>query len=151
MWRFALTIVAGGLLTSVDAPKGDVEMFEGTWKVASHRKSVGESDRPREPMVVVIKGNDLVVKAKAAEVRATFRIDPTATPKTIDLRGKLWMIPVTISGCYRLLDGDTIQLRWSDRGKRPSGFSSWHLEEGESEVVLIREKSYQGERVAIHP
>ena len=141
MWRFALTIVAGGLLTCVDEPKSDVETFEGTWKVASHRKYTGESDRPREPTFVVFKGNDMVVKTKDAEVRATFWIDPTATPKTIDLRGKLWKLPVTIPGCYRLLDGNAIQLRWSERGKRPSGFSSSHLERGEREVVLIRENT----------
>lgn len=140
MWRFALTIVAGGLLACVDESKSDVETFAGTWKVASHRKHTGTSDRPKEPIFVVINGNDMIVKAKAAEVKATFRIDATATPKSIDLRGHLWMVPVTMPGCYRLLDGDAIQLRWSERGKRPAGFSSSQLEQGEREVILIREK-----------
>jgi uncharacterized protein (TIGR03067 family) len=140
MWRLALTLVAGGLLACVDESKSDVETIEGTWKVASHRKSTGETDRPKEPILLVFKGNDLVVKTKDTEYSATFSIDPTTTPKTIDLRGRLWRLPVTIPGCYQLLDGDAIQLRWSERGKRPSGFSSSQLEKGEREIVLIREK-----------
>ena len=143
MWRLALTLVAGGLLSCVDAATSDVGTLEGTWKVACHRKSIGESKRPKEPIVVVFKGNDLIVKTRDREFRATFRIDPTTTPKTIDFRGKLWVFPMTISACYQRLDGDgdAILLRWSERGERPSGFSSSHLEKGESEVVLIREKS----------
>jgi uncharacterized protein (TIGR03067 family) len=140
MWRFALTVVAAGLFACVDESKSDVEAFEGTWKVVSHRKYSGECGRPREPIVVVFKGNDLVVKTKDTEVRATFQVDPTATPKTVDLRWELWKVPVSTPGCYRMLDGDAIQLRWSERGKRPSGFSSSALEKGEREVVLIREK-----------
>jgi uncharacterized protein (TIGR03067 family) len=140
MWRFALTVVAGGLLAGVDESKRDLETFAGTWKVASHRQPTGTSDRTKEPIFVVINGNDLIVKAKAAEVKATFTIDATATPKRIDLRGHLWMLPVSMTGCYRLLDGDSMQLRWSERGKRPAGFSSSQLEQGEREVILIREK-----------
>jgi uncharacterized protein (TIGR03067 family) len=133
--------MAGGLLTFVDDSKSDVKTFEGTWKVASHRNSAGKSDRLSEPVILTIKGNDLVAKTSNAEIKATFRIDPARTPKTIDVRGTLWMLPVTIPGCYRVLDGDAIQLRWIQRGKRPSGFASSDLEWGESEVILIREKS----------
>ena len=140
MWRFALIIVASGLLTCVGASKGDLGMFDGTWKVARYRRYAGESDRPNGHIVVVFRGNELTVRTRDSEVKGTFGIDSTTIPKTFNLRGKLWKIPVTILGCYRLLDGDAMQLRWSEQGKRPSGFSSSHLEKGEAEVLLIREK-----------
>jgi uncharacterized protein (TIGR03067 family) len=141
MWRLALTLMACALLIFIDESRSAVETLEGAWKVASHRKYTGESGSLREPILLVFKGNDLVVKTKDAEVKATFRIDPAATPKTIDFRGTLWKLPVTIPGCYQYLDGDTIQLRWSERGKRPSGFMPSDLEKGEAEVILIRDKA----------
>jgi uncharacterized protein (TIGR03067 family) len=133
--------MAGALLSCVNKSNGAVETLEGTWKVASHRKYTGKSNSRRQPVVLVFKGNDLVVKTMDTQVRATFRIDPTTTPKLIDFRGTLWMLPVTVPGCYRLLDDGAIQLRWSERGKRPSGFTSSDLEKGEAEIILIRERS----------
>jgi uncharacterized protein (TIGR03067 family) len=138
MWRFTLTILAGGLLTSVDAPKSDLDMFQGTWNVAHHRGYIANCGGTEERALVVFDGNNLILKTKDREKKTAFRIDSAKTPKTFDLQGKLWKFPVWLPGCYEMYR-DAMRIRWSEEGKRPLSVSST-LEKGQTELILIREK-----------
>lgn len=82
----------------------------------------------------MIEGNTLTWKARDAQPRTSFKLDPTTTPKTLDLQGTLWSLPVTLPGCYRL-GGDALVIRLGQQGKRPQGFPSGRLKAGETEMV----------------
>jgi uncharacterized protein (TIGR03067 family) len=140
MWRFALTILTSGLLISADAPRSDLDLFHGTWRIVRERRKLEESDRPNEPSLMIFEGNNLTWKTKDAVAKTSFKIDPATTPRTFDLRGKLFNFPVTLPGYY-MFKGDFLLIRISDRGKRPPRFPSPQLENGETEYVLIREKA----------
>ncbi|WP_406694197.1 TIGR03067 domain-containing protein [Singulisphaera sp. Ch08] len=140
MWHFALTILASGLLFFADAPRSDLDLFQGTWRIARERRNLENSDRTNEPSLMIFEGNSLTWKTKDAEAKTTFKIDTTTTPKAFDLQGKLFNFPVTLLGYY-MFKGDALLIRISDRGKRPSRFPSPQLETGETEYVLIREKA----------
>ena len=142
-----LTVVAcalAGLMVSAawakDAP-ADKEAVQGTWKMVS-REVRGQSQPPGGPddSSMVFKGDRFqILKAGRVMIEGTFKMDPTAKPRTIDMHvdkanddahteGK------TSLGIYEL-NGD--DLRWCadepGHETRPSEFSS----QGERHMLVV--------------
>jgi erythromycin esterase len=111
-----------------DASRKELEQLQGTWRGISIKQDGQEL--PLEGglanLEVVIKGNERTVKAgDTVFSRAVFRMDPTATPKTVDvtitegtLAGK------SLLGVYEL-DGDTYRICLAKAGDpRPETIAS---------------------------
>jgi uncharacterized protein (TIGR03067 family) len=130
MNHFLLSVVACLLLLpciTADDDKKNNEPFQGKWKFVSivANGTTVPSDQ-FEKAVVTITGNKRVLK-DGDEVKsvATYKVDPTKTPKTIDisvsegiLKGK------NMKGIYEF-SGDTVTINVTlDGDERPTDFSS---------------------------
>ncbi len=89
-----LAVLAVGLLLAADdakdAEKKDLDQLRGTWTAASVEyggEKVG-GDIVKN-LAVVVEGDKMTVKGDSSEVekygKATLKIDPTTTPKIIDI------------------------------------------------------------------
>src|SRR5262245_23871401 len=92
-----LALLAVVLLVAADDPKDakkkDLERLQGTWAVASiEYNGTKVSDDKVNEMKVTIDGDKLSVKSEAEEVskygKMTLTIDPTTTPKIMDIEVK---------------------------------------------------------------
>ena len=130
MRLLTLLALAVGLLLAADHPKKDATKketarFQGTWKFVS--MEVNGKKKPNEDFdkyTVVLKGDQWTVsEGDKIAAQATFKLDPTQEPKTIDLtdavRRRL------IRGIY-FLKGDTLTVcdRGSEKGDRPTTFGT---------------------------
>jgi uncharacterized protein (TIGR03067 family) len=87
-----LALLVVGLLLAADAPKDakkkDLDKLQGTWTASSVEYN-GDKVLGDKEFKVVIEGDKLTVKSEAAEVSkygtATLKIDPTTTPKIMDV------------------------------------------------------------------
>lgn len=96
--------------------KSDQELLQGTWDVMSEEPQ----PKRKEPRQVVFRGNKLIAlkKGKRDGRPGQFRIDPTTSPKSIDMRiGDFW-----IKGIYRL-DGEKLEICTSAGKDRPTDFN----------------------------
>jgi uncharacterized protein (TIGR03067 family) len=91
MWRYSLLILvvfwgAGNRVRSEDAVKKDLEQFQGSWQaVAMHSDGQSASKEQVEGTRLIVEGNKFTLRVKDSVVTGTFSIDPTKTPKTIDV------------------------------------------------------------------
>jgi uncharacterized protein (TIGR03067 family) len=108
------------------AIQDELKRFEATWKFVSIEFE-GDSV-PAEKFQedrLVLKGKQSTSTVQGNTVHGTFKIDPAATPKTIDITftdgpGK----DNTLKGIYEL-DGDTQKICWAAPGKpRPTTFEA---------------------------
>jgi uncharacterized protein (TIGR03067 family) len=145
-WMAALTV---GLLMGAGAIKDDVkkekEKLQGTWKAVTVVER-GQARADADDHRVIFDGDNFTVK-KGDEtiIKATFKLDPSKSPKEIDIEvaeqkseknnGK------TAQGIYAV-DGDELKLCLDEPGgsDRPKEFSA---PEGTKRifVTLKREKS----------
>ena len=89
-----LALLAIGLLLAADAPKDakkkDLDKLQGTWTASGveYGGDKVESDIVKN-LTVVIDGDKMTIKGDSAEVekygKATLKIDPTTTPKIMDV------------------------------------------------------------------
>jgi uncharacterized protein (TIGR03067 family) len=145
-------IIATSLLAAEPAPAQDAKkeqaLFEGTWLVVSRElmgKKASEEELKNLNTKVVIKDDKITVWGADAgkdEVLAefTFKVDPTAKPRAIDLMGTSGVQKdKTVLGIYEFA-GDTLKVCFAPpMEKRPTEFaaakdSEWLL------VVYKREK-----------
>ena len=133
------------LLLAADAPKDDAkkeqDKFQGTWKPVSAERN-GEKAAPEavEKLRVLFAGDKLSMKDsdQAAREVATFKLDPAAKVKTIDLmltsgpeKGK------TSLGIYAW-DGDNMKLCIAKPGSdRPTEFGT---KAGSDQLLLVLKK-----------
>jgi uncharacterized protein (TIGR03067 family) len=147
MTRFILAALAVGAWLGqsicladekADAIKAELKRFEGTWKFESmvfEGKAVPADDFRDSRMT--IEGDRFTTKGRES-ARGTFVVDPTATPKTIDvaIETKDGGV-VKILGLYTL-EGDTYTICSGYPGKpRPAEFKAG---EGRGLQVMKREK-----------
>ncbi len=121
-----------------DAVKAELKRFEGTWKFVSmeiNGKAVPAANL--EDSKLIFEG-DRFRSTSEEQNKGTFAVDPTVTPKTIDIAvgegGK-----IKILGIYQL-EGDTYKICSALPGKpRPAEFSA-KAGSGCGLTVMSREK-----------
>ena len=122
VWKRSKTVGAARM----KAVQDELNRFEATWKFVSidvEGRSV-PAERFGEDRLI-LKGKQFTSTVRGNTTEGTFKIDPTATPKTIDITftdgpGK----DNTQKGIYEL-DGDTQKICWAAPGKpRPTEFEA---------------------------
>lgn len=142
---YRLVLAASTLFVAgaADAPKEDAPL-DGTWTVSK----IGRGGRkPPEELLkslkVVIKGDVLEMTDGKRGEPATFTLEPSATPKEIDLvfkEGPDGSVERTALGIYEL-DGDELKFAWrKDGGPRPKEFASISGERTSELLILVRAK-----------
>lgn len=145
-WRWLGVLWVGVLGVAgvcAGTPPDEVKKLEGTWVVTSATRD-GKAWVDLKEMTFA--GKELTLKSKDGkeqgfpfEQRLPFKVDPTRTPKAIDLRilsaGGWFTSNVDIKGIYEL-DRDTLKLCLGAQDKRPTEFS----DKGSSLIVLKRQK-----------
>jgi uncharacterized protein (TIGR03067 family) len=149
MSRHIGMVLVVGLMLAADAPKEndakkETEKLQGSWRGVSMERG-GEVEKERAPQFVLTfdKGQHILKLRDKVHAKGPFKIDPSKSPKTIDLTdttadpsdpsgGKAW-------GIYEL-DGDTLKLCTLDgkRERRPKGFNTKGTDV--TLVILKREK-----------
>jgi uncharacterized protein (TIGR03067 family) len=122
VWKRSKTVGAARL----KAVQDELKRFEATWKYVSIEI---EGDKvPAEKFEddrLVLRGKQSISTVQGNTVHGTFKIDPSARPKTIDITitdgpGK----DNSLKGIYEL-DGDTQKICWAKPGKpRPTEFEA---------------------------
>jgi uncharacterized protein (TIGR03067 family) len=134
-------VVAFGLMVAAGASAGgavakDKKRLQGTWVVQSVRQD-GKAKDDGKGTEVTFAGDNVTLRLKKGgeqkEMKATYKIDPTQTPKTIDVvSGK-----GTMRAIYEL-KGDTLRVCHKKiEEERPTEFS----DAGGVIITLTRKKA----------
>jgi uncharacterized protein (TIGR03067 family) len=138
-----MTFAAGLLVAAArgeDADKPEAKKLLGTWVVVTCEKDgekVPEKVLQGEVVRFIIRADSITIKVED-EIKSEERytLDPRAKPQAIDLTDKEGRIA---RGIYAL-DGEKLQICWTERGKtRPTEFAS-KPGSGFDLFVLKREK-----------
>ncbi len=126
-WMLLPAALSVGLLTAADAKddavKKDTEAMQGKWQLVSLERDGKTVDVPKDAVRVVKDDTYTITPRPGVTIEGTYKIDPTAKPKTIDItpttgdnKGK------TALGIYEI-DGDALKICWAPAGKdRPTEF-----------------------------
>ena len=141
-WMLLPAALTAGLLVAADAKdnavKKDMDALQGKWQLVSLERDGKSADVPKDA-VRVVKGDTYTVTPRpGVTIEGTFKIDPTAKPKAVDItqtsgenKGK------TSLGIYEI-DGDTLKMCWAPPGKdRPTEFKS---AEGSGILLAVQKK-----------
>jgi uncharacterized protein (TIGR03067 family) len=131
-WMIAV-VVLGGSLGAVD--DGKKEAIEGVWLPS--KAVMGGQEMPEEVRKTIrleLEGDEYVLTLGPATDKGTFKLDPAASPKALDItgtdgpnKGK------TILAIYER-DGDTLRICYDLTGKtRPTEFKS---EQGKPDFLV---------------
>jgi len=125
---FILVSVCGLLAGGIHAQgtDKDVEKMQGTWKVvAAERDGKKPPDDDLKAFRFTFKGDKLILKNGDKEQEATYKLDASKKPKTIDIVRKVGDKMETIPGIYQF-DGDDLKLcAAGEPGKeRPKEFAT---------------------------
>ena len=116
--------------TPAQDAKKELDALQGEWNADSVEKDGKKVPLGSGPKLT-IKGDQWVVKVGNIEEKITFKIDPTKTPKTIDLT-----YPAGIAkGIYKLEDG-VFTLCRAVGAARPTEFKS-----GGGDVVMVYKRA----------
>lgn len=129
----------------------DQRKMQGSWAIAKIEDDSGHvmPKEELEKMRFVIRGNKLQAwKGILSQPAAEFKLDPSKTPKTIDLvgfgqkrddKGELRQNPDVVPGIYAI-QGDTLRLCLprSEKVPRPTEFKM--IEGKQTLIVLERDK-----------
>ena len=136
-------VVIGLLIAADDAKKDDTmkdkESLKGTWIVQSSERD-GQADEGSKDATVTFDGDSVTVVTKDKEQKATFKLDASKKPKTIDFTpSEESEKDKVVLGIYSL-DKDELKVCFSKPGEeRPTEFSG---KEGTGHhlIVLKRKK-----------
>ena len=115
---------------------GDHENIQGTWTLVSGEYSGNPlPDEVVQHVRLIFAGTKLTTKTKNRQTEATFKLDPSQTPKEIDVN----MEGNVGKGIYEL-DGDTLRIAHGEVGDaRPTAFPK--AGSGLTVLVVRREPS----------
>jgi len=132
MARYSLLVFlacagAGAAVAPEDAVKRDLEQFQGSWKAVAILQADG-LPAPDEDVLVTrlaVVGTKFTMTGKNYVINGTFTIDPSKTPKEIDVLLASENGPqVRLLGIYQI-QGSTRQSRFALPEKsRPTQFTS---------------------------
>lgn len=124
IWTLAILFSIPHVLAKESATKKDLEQMQGTWRLARVEMRQGEGPFPesilKECRLIIRKSTWTITNAVVKEVKpAPFSIDPTKTPKWIDLsftakfvrigESKDRVETIVINGVYEI-KGDTLRI-----------------------------------------
>ena len=142
-WMLLPAALAVGLLVAGDAKddavKKDMEALQGKWQIVSLERDGKSTDVAKDAVRVIKDDKYTVTPRPGVTIEGTFKIDPSAKPKTIDVtpttgdnKGK------TSLGIYEI-DGDALKICWAPSGKdRPTEFKS---PEGSGLFLAVHKKA----------
>jgi uncharacterized protein (TIGR03067 family) len=136
-WQLLTAVIVLAAPAPADDGKKDAENIQGTWKVVSmeHAGEKAPEDKIKDVKFVIGDGT-IAIKDPRREEKAKFKLDPTKTPKTIDLTAER---NEAVQGIYEL-KGDSLKLCFiKGGGERPSQFATKAGTE-QALIVLEREK-----------
>ena len=141
--RCLLMSVLVSLAAAAEEP-ADTEKFQGTWTVSlMEKRGEKQPEEKLKDLRVVIAGDAMCFKMGGQDgERATIKLDPSKTPKAIDLQpatpGRNETRPSL--GIYELKD-DTLKLCWrKEGGERPTEFATKADDRDLVLMILKREK-----------
>jgi RNA polymerase sigma factor (sigma-70 family) len=144
-----LAVLVGGtgalsyhlVVTEADAKKTDKENIQGEWKVDSAKMNgqdaAGEEGERIKNATFEFTANKLLTKFKDETRESTYKLDPTAKPKTIDIEFILNDKVVETTRAIYKLEGDTLTIRGKPHGgadERPTEFES---KEGGGTMLIV--------------
>ncbi|HYH65535.1 MAG TPA: sigma-70 family RNA polymerase sigma factor [Urbifossiella sp.] len=135
-----LALLAGAgflaVLAVQEPARPDKERIRGTWTVEAVTDG-GRERNPENPKMVITAEKLTIKSGDRVEAEGTYELDPTKTPRWIDITGK----DRKVLGIYRL-DGDklTICLNEHADGDRPTKFASESGSPNDLLIVLRRDK-----------
>ncbi len=138
----ALWTLTAALALAAAADKKDEDLLQGRWKVMSVENNGKKAEAKVIANMKLVVAGDKMTALDGNDVmdEYTFRLDPTAKPRAIDLtiqtgdeKGK------TVRGIYRL-EGDalTVCVAEPDKKDRPREFSA---PEGSSFMLLVFQRA----------
>lgn len=120
--------------------KTDKENILGEWKVDSLKlngaEPPGEEGENIKNLAVEFTADKIILKHKGENQESTYKLDPTAKPKAIDIvHSRPDGGEEKVSGIYKL-DGDTLTICARHRGgdERPTEFES---KEGSNTMLMV--------------
>ena len=129
----AAFVVLGSGLSAVDGKENDKDKLQGEWALVSAEFPSGKWDanqiKAEKPLM--IKGNEWT----SSGFKFIFKIDPTKSPKQLDLQGEKNGKVNTLQGIYKI-DGDTLTFC---RSLKPGGARPTEFKAGD-EVALLQFK-----------
>jgi uncharacterized protein (TIGR03067 family) len=128
--QLVLTLAASFLMAPVpkDETK-DAQAIQGTWVVVSAEKE-GRATNEINGDKVIFKDGNLTVKTKNKEEKATYKIDPSKKPRTLDITPE--KENDVILGIYQL-EGDTLKICFAEKAARPTDFNS----KGDRRMLIV--------------
>jgi uncharacterized protein (TIGR03067 family) len=120
--RLAVILVAGLLLGADTKDKKDTDLVQGTWQATEMVQSGQTAPKEEAAKVTLtIKGEKYVFKAPdGAEHEGTFKLDPAAKPKSLDILPK---DGGEMKGIYSVTETE-YKMCVSFSGERPKEFVS---------------------------
>jgi uncharacterized protein (TIGR03067 family) len=106
--------------------KSDHERLQGTWAFVSEERGGKQVEPPEEAKgaTLTFQGDRAVFKQKGGGHEASFKLDPTRTPKEIDLTVEEGGKSAVHKGLYAL-EGDTLKMCLAHPPQpRPTAFAS---------------------------
>jgi uncharacterized protein (TIGR03067 family) len=123
-----LVSIACVLLAADDAAEEDLKKLQGEWVLESFNKEGEELPAKALKATMTVKGEPWLYKSDIGEWSTTFKIDPSKTPKTIDMTIGTGKTARRQRGIYKI-EGDTLTIcRAAGRGdeERPKEFPGDH-------------------------
>ncbi len=125
-------VISPSVFAAGDATKGEAKMKEeleklqGTWSIVELEiEGAKLKDGTTKGATITLKGESFITRGMGAEYKGTFKIDPTKTPKTMDMTFTDGPEKGNTSYAIYELDGDTWKLCLSLAGKnRPTAFAT---------------------------
>jgi uncharacterized protein (TIGR03067 family) len=140
-WQLLTAVLIVAVPASAEDKPKDEEAIQGTWTVVS--KEMGGKKTPDadlKALKVTIKDGTLTVDDGKKKDKLAYKLDPSKTPKAIDLTGDKGDGKMTTPAIYEL-DGDTLKICWSEKvpEDRPTELTG-KADSGQTMMVLKREK-----------
>lgn len=124
LWLAAATLGLVSYLPADDAAKGgDRERLQGAWTVVAAEREGKPSDRSNGDRLV-FEGDQFILKTQKGEMKGTYKLNPSASPKTIDMAmAEGPQKDKTAEGIYSL-QGGTLKICLADAAtkQRPTTF-----------------------------
>jgi len=133
---FIVGVVGQDMLKKGDAVNAEKKQLEGTWRAVAVELGGKEMDRQElADYRLVFSGTECSIVSGMRGVKCTFTIDPSKTPKWIDITRTA--DKVTWPGIYQLNDATLKVFLATTGGKRPTKFKT---KDGTQHVIRTYER-----------